>query len=487
MSHQSQLSLFDEGLSAEALLSAREGQWFERKSFKVTAKALADTMVGFANSDGGRIAIGIHSGDIEGIDSDPRHLNDLLQASLDFTQPPIRHRFDFLTVGDSLRVLVIDVEASETIHRNQKHECFLRVGDENRKLGHTEERELAFDKGESQYDASLVPESGLQALDADSLREYSKKIGAKDLNALMRSRHLWVHKSDKEGPSQAGLLLFGKNPPLWSYIRYTRYLGSTIETGVRSNSVDDVTLYGTIPELIEQAKILLSDKLGVVSRLAWNGKFETRPVLPEFAWLEAVVNAVTHRSYSLQGDGVRVRDFENRLEVESPGRLAGLVRVKNIRETRYSRNPHIARVLAEMSGYVRELNEGVPRMYEEMKLFGLQEPRFTISDGSVTVTLMKTVEEAATQSNDQFIDFFTALGFKGSGEKIDQLAGAMRRGLPLKTSQIAELLEISVPTARRYLKQLMRLGLVEQVKKSATDPTGYWSPTKHQIWRNETS
>jgi ATP-dependent DNA helicase RecG len=91
-----------------------------------------------------------------------------------------------------------------------------------------------------------------------------------------------------------------------------------VETGTRANVVEDVMLSGNIPLLIGQARELIAAKLGTVNRLGPTGKFEAIPVLPEFAWLEAIVNAVTHRSYSLQGDGVRVRDFEDRLEVESP-------------------------------------------------------------------------------------------------------------------------------------------------------------------------
>ncbi len=85
------------------------------------------------------------------------------------------------------------------------------------------------------------------------------------------------------------------------------------------------------------------------------------------------MNAVTHRSFSLGGDHVRVELFDDRLEVESPGRLPGLVRLENIRSTRFARNPRIARALSDL-GYGRELGEGVNRMFEEMNRVGLPDP-----------------------------------------------------------------------------------------------------------------
>ena len=130
-----QVSLFSEPRpTIEELVTRREDQWFDRKSARVDARALADLMIGFANADGGRVAVGIHGGEIEGVNAAPDHLNALRQAAIDFTVPPVRHVLYTLDCTDRNgrpnQVLVIDVEASEQIHRNRKGECYLRVGDE---------------------------------------------------------------------------------------------------------------------------------------------------------------------------------------------------------------------------------------------------------------------------------------------------------------------------------------------------------------------
>ena len=59
---------------------------------------------------------------------------------------------------------------------------------------------------------------------------------------------------------------------------------------------------------------------------------------------------------------------------------------------RYSRNPRIARVLSDM-GYVRELNEGVSRIYESMEKSMLAEPVYTDINNTVTLLLRNKVSD----------------------------------------------------------------------------------------------
>ncbi|MTW86755.1 hypothetical protein F3157_13945 [Virgibacillus dakarensis] len=70
-----------------------------------------------------------------------------------------------------------------------------------------------------------------------------------------------------------------------------------------------------------------------------SGRFVEVPEYPPFAWQEGVINALTHRAYNIHGDDIKVKMFDDRLEVHSPGKLPSVVNVKNIKETRYSRNP----------------------------------------------------------------------------------------------------------------------------------------------------
>ena len=482
---QQALALFDEIPSVEILRTRREDQWFDRKSFRIKDYDLAADMIGFANADGGRIVVGIHSGEVEGIDSNIDHLNSLLQAAINFTTPPVRYADAYVDCtnksGLQDRVLLLDIEASERIHRNKRNECYLRVGDENRRLSPTEERELAFDKGEAVFDGTVVPDLGRSDLDTEAVADYVRRVGGTSEDRILHSRGLYLNAEYKKGVTQAGWLLFGDIPPIWSYVRYLRYDGAIAETGIRSNLLKDVRLEGTIPQLIEQAKALVTEEVKVI-RLGSNGRFQTLPSLPEFAWLEAIVNAVTHRSYSQQGDGIRVKQFTDRLEVESPGRLPELVRVQNIRKSRFSRNPHIARVLAEMTDYVREMNEGVERMFQEMEQVGLRPPLYEVMPAGVRVTLYKQIGGVRIAEEEIVTSRLAYLRRLIGPMALTQLLSTFHERKQIPTREITSLLGVSTPTARRYLTQLEAAGLITEKGKAKFDPTATWIVTDSVYW-----
>src|SRR5205085_7089252 len=104
-------------------------------------------------------------------------------------------------------LLVLDIEASEQVHRNRRGECYLRVGDENRRLTGQQERELGFDKGESFFDGTLVPDLSRDDLDLDAIQEYASRVGASDPASLMRSQGLYYDLPHRQGVTQAGCLL----------------------------------------------------------------------------------------------------------------------------------------------------------------------------------------------------------------------------------------------------------------------------------------
>lgn len=193
------------------------------------------------------------------------------------------------------------------------------------------------------------------------------------------------------------------------------------------------------------------------------GRFAGVPLVPRDAWLEGLVNAVVHRSYSLAGDHVRVEIFPDRIEIESPGRFPGLVDVENpLRISRFARNPRVARVCADLK-ITQELGEGIRRMFEEMGQAGLDDPHYRQSSGSVHLTLT---------SNPRLDPKLAASLPRGSLDVLKLLAGTERQ---LSTGDIAEALGISRPTAVRWLNALRQAALIEWHGKAAKDPRAFWT------------
>ena len=463
-----ELTILPVGDLIEFLTRHPEDQWLDRTSARSNARHIGDLLVGFANAEGGSIAIGIHNGLIEGVSSaGVKRINEWRQAALDFTEPPVRHKFECVPCttagGKPDEIAVVQVEASDRVHTNVKGEVFLRVGDENRRLGVSQAEELRYDKGESTFDGSPVNEVDISALEGDLVDKYVRRIRATSTaEVVLAARGLATERQGRLRPTVAGILVLAHNPQTafpQSFVRLLRYKGSSRETGTRANVVTDRRLEGPIPAQIEAARRTLRRWISPVIRLRPEGRFARTTLIPEFAWLESIVNAVTHRSYSIGGDHVRVELFDDRLEVNSPGRLPGLVRLENIRSTRFARNPRIARALSDL-GYGRELGEGINRMFEEMNRAGLPDPIYDQGPASVKVILLADplahrILERLPQGSERFVEYLSRTG-------------------RVTTTEAVDLLNASRPTVLGYLHELAALQLIEHVGTSLKDPRGYW-------------
>lgn len=463
-----QLRLVPDDARVDLLATRKEDQWFDRSSARVHPRALADVMMAFANAEGGLIAIGIHGGKVEGVSGAQERQNQWRKAARDFVLPPVPARFELLpctnSAGEPDQLLLVELDASEHVHENVKGEVFIRIGDDDRRLTGPEAQELRYDKGGTFFDGTAVRGASRADLDARLLDAYLRPLGATSrAEEALTARGLLTHGGTGYLPTVGGILLLASEPQRWfpeARVRLLRYGGRTAETGARANVVDDVWVDGPLGEQIRGARRQLRRWLGSAIRLGAAGRFRSTSIIPEDAWLEALVNAVIHRSYSMGGDHVRASLFDDRLEVESPGRLPGLVRVETIRSTRFARNPRIARAMMEL-GYGRELGEGVDRMFEEMQLAGLPAPAYRQGPASVTVVLLMDPLGA------RMLRLLPA----GSERLVEYLLVNDR----ITTAEAGEVLGVAVNTARRYLGILAEAGYLVAIHKSARDPHGYWA------------
>lgn len=445
------------------LLALPEDQWFDRKSVGISREKVANLLVAFANAEGGIAVIGLSNGRVEGTRHAPDRVNALRQVALDLTVPPVRHRVETVpcvnAAGAEDDLLVISVEPAEQVHANHRDEVYLRVGDETRRLTFDQRRELLFDKGQAAFETQPVPGATTDDLDSVLAGQYADALGHPDVDRLLVARDL----AHGDTLTTAGALLFAKAPQRWfpqALVRVLRYRGTARGAGARQQILTDRRCEGPLPKQIREARLLVREVQPVRRALGRGGTFEDVPLVPEDAWLEALVNAVVHRSYSITGDHIRVEVFDDRIEVSSPGRFPGLVRLDDpMNAVRFARNPRIARVAADLS-FGQELGEGIRRMFEEMRAAGLSDPMYRQTSGSVTVTL-------STEPADRALE--AALP-----QETRTIVAALREADRLSTGEIAELLGMSRPPAIRRLEALREAGVVEWIGKSPRDPRAYW-------------
>lgn len=449
---------------ATDLLALPEGQYFERKSGRISAKDLAIPLVAMANAEGGAIVVGLHDGLIEGVD--PRRVNALRQAAMDHTAPPVRTAHEELVVriaGQERTILVVRVEPSDMLHSLTNGTSYLRVGDESRKLSAAQRQELAYDRGAAGYEGSPMTLE-VEHLDPAQLEAYTEALGAASVRHMLHARDLL----DRQGRvTVAACLLFDERPQRDfpnAVVRVIRYGDNDPGLGASMSVEDgrDIRLEGSLPHQIHRAAAEIDKLIPKWQRLGESGLFEATPRIPRDAWLEGLVNAVVHRSYSLMGDHIRVEIFPNRIEISSPGRFPGLVDpAKPLDIDRYARNPRISRVCSDL-GITRELGEGIRRMFNEMRRRGLADPMYTQMSSSVRLVLMAS--DAVPQ---EILSTLTP----SARALLDVLRVAHQ---PLGTGQLAELAGVSRMTATRALSHLRGVDLVSWHGESAKDPRATW-------------
>lgn len=451
-------------LAGQLLAQLREDQWFERKSIRIEPRDLADSLIGMANADGGIVVVGLWDGRVEGVDRYRTKLNEIMQAGIDHCEPPVRVQQRLIECIDERdavdHLLVIDVQPSETVHANKRDNVYLRVGDANRRLTFRQRQELLYDKGHACYEAQPLAAAGMDDLDMRLVEEYADAVGAPDPIRLLQAREL----ATSDVLTIAGCLLFANYPQGFlpeTFVRVLRYRGSERGTGSRQQLLEDVRVEGPIPSLLRQAQQAI-ERLQPIRRalVTATGRFGEVPLVPPDAWLEGLVNAVVHRSYSIAGDHIRVEIFDDRIEVWSPGRFPGLVDLSDpLETTRFARNPRIARVCADLM-FGQELGEGIRRMFEEMRQAGLNDPIYRQASGGVSLTLLADPLDRELDSR--------------LSDRARAVMGALREGGRLSTGEIAEALGVSRPVAQKELAALRDAGAVEWVGKSTRDPRAYW-------------
>lgn len=387
------ISNIDPAITLEKLQKQIENQYFERKSGRVKNKDVAHQISAMANASGGTIVVGIEDdGKISGI-SDEKE-NELRQVPFEFLQTIPNHKVEVISAANHAKIFLFHVSPMpDEIIKSKDGEAYLRVGDSSRKLSAEQLIELEYSKGIRSYESQIVKDAAITDLKYDLIEEYCHLLNPSASSPwdILKSRGLIRQKDDKWHITVAAILLFGKIPTQFlpsARVRFLRYEGTTAGVGAEFNVVKDITLEKPLHELITDGKMLISSQMREFQQLGMDGKFRKIPEYPEFAWLEGLVNAVAHRDYSVSGDYIRVTMFDDRIEFLSPGKLPSIVTIDNIQNTRFSRNPLIARVLSDF-GWVRELNEGVKRIYTDMKSYFLEPPIFNEPNGKTVQLVLK--------------------------------------------------------------------------------------------------
>src|SRR5690606_2243534 len=194
----------------------------------------------------------------------------------------------------------------------------------------------------------------------------------------------WLRKQlliINNNPTAAAILLFSDIPqaalPKQSGIKIYRYTSKESEGKREKLAFDPITIegevYSQIYDAVEQTKKLIE-----------NIKILTDKGLEQVTY---PTEAIIHRDYKIQKD-IHIRIFDNRLEIESPGRLPGHITTGNILREQFARNGSIVRIINKFPNPPnKDVGEGLNTVFESLKKLKLKPPTIEEVDNSVIVTI----------------------------------------------------------------------------------------------------
>jgi len=377
-----------------------ENQYFERKGLgekDTKPTKIAEELIGMLNADGGVLAFGISDkAEIQDLNTIADKLDDYRKLVFDFIIPPCNIVLEEVFIDGKLIFLFHVEQDVERIYcRKDNEKFFLRIADSNRELNQEQIKKLEYDKNIRRFEDEVIPDFDTDDLDQELLAAYKAKVNfSGEIYDLLYKRNLLAKKEGKYQFKKSAILLFSTSPERYipsASVRYVRYEGTEAKVGSEHNVVKDQRFENNIPRLIDALTYFLRTSLRDYYFLDVTiGKFRKVPEYPEEAWLEGVVNALCHRSYNLQGNEIYIKHFDDRLEISNSGPLPAQVTIENIKTERFARNPRIARVLEDL-GYVRQLNEGVSRIYQSMEKSLLAQPEYREQNNNVYLTLRNRV------------------------------------------------------------------------------------------------
>jgi ATP-dependent DNA helicase RecG len=194
-------------------------------------------------------------------------------------------------------------------------------------------------------------------------------------------------KTNTYRPTGMGILLFGKNPR-------AKYKQAALMASV------DYGDYKIEPATFDQPLVLIPDLLEnwlkkslALSKDTSSFKRKDVPDFPIDVIREAVINALMHRDFGIEGAKCYLEIDNEKIVVKSPGAplpSITLEKLNTFKASSQSRNPVLTYVFGLMD-YMEEKGFGM-RLWKSLNEKGLPVPEYTLDDPYLTLTFPRTME-----------------------------------------------------------------------------------------------
>ena len=355
------------------------------------------TIVAFANTQGGKLIVGIDdkTHEIVGVENEIlfQVMDGIANAVSDSCMPQIIPDIEPQTV-DGKTVIVVSVEAGKNRpyylkSKGKENGTYIRVAGTSRQAFPEKIRELEMEGARISWDELTcvgysVSDEATERLCQD-IENFRKKAGMTEHSVKKEQLINWKILKQSEGQvmaTNAYALLTS------DYFPFSKTQCAVFKGTDRAVFLDKREFTGPIYAQIESAVdfVLRNIRLGArIDGLVRKEKYE----LPLEAIREMIINAHCHRNL-LDESCIQVAVYDDRLEVTSPGGLYnGLTYEEVMNGHSKIRNKAIANIFSQM-GLVEAWGSGIKRILNAAKEYGLLEPKFQEFDNMFRVELFRS-------------------------------------------------------------------------------------------------
>lgn len=456
----------------DLILAVEESHFADLKAVDILPAKLSRAIAAFANSDGGELYIGIDEdretlvrtwrgfANVEAANGHLQAFERIFPLGTDF-------EYTFLTCGtETGLVLQVVVRKTADIKAATTGVIYVRRGAQNLPVDTPEAmRRLEYSKGISSFENEAVDS------DASVIENSEPTLGFMLSVVPSAEPGPWLTKNKLirgERPTVAGVLLFAESPqaeiPKHCGIKIYRYKTKE-ESGTRDTlAFTPLTIEGHLYVQIAEA---IAKTIAVIEEIRRLGTDTLEAIeYPREALHEIITNAVLHRDYSI-ADDIHIRVFDNRVEVESPGRLPAHITPENILDERFSRNGALVRIINKFPEPPnQDVGEGLNTAFAAMRKLGLKPPLISERPNSVLVK----VRHETLASPEQLI-----LEFLEEAESI-------------RNKQARMLCNIDADyKVKRIFGRLVDRELIEQIPGTERGSTAYRRGAKFRDWRQSSA
>lgn len=435
-------------------------------------KEIIESVAAFANTEGGRIFIGVSNlGEVFGVQIGKGTIENLANQIALHTEPKIQPRITIKKINGK-QIIIVDVKRSTTGPVLADGRPYKRVGKSSPKMGKDEHERIVLEKhkGKQYFDEQIcegakisdISKEKLSAFIKEAKQERGLSIGA-GLSVTDILRKLKLVKDGKL--TNGAILLFGKDTQdffLQSELKAIRFKGLD-ET---KPMLDFKTIGGDAITLLKKAEAFIFDHIPMQ---AWieNGKLQRQEkwLFPPKAIREALANALAHRDYSSPGK-VQVRIFDDRLEIWNPGLLSPPLTLEKLKGKHDSmpRNPFVAKMFFWIK-YAEDVGSGTNKIIQWCKEWGLPEPTYEEAGASFVTVFHNPKQEQGVLKT---IQKTTQKTIQKTGQKIVE---EIRKNPQITRKELAEIIGLTDVGIKYHLSNMQKKNLLRRI---GPDKGGYW-------------